>query len=458
MQTTVQSRESLLRELPRQIVQRGVKAGASDVVGGVEVEKRRMIRFSNNVVTVVQTWDVTSPIIYLGFGTRSIASRLSDTSTATIDETIKQMLPAVNALPETVESHIPRGPFQYKNVAELYDSKISPLEGELTDMVESAINASLAEGAKRVSGVLTSYHTRKSLYTSAGVDASTELTMIEVSLRSFAEDDASGQGISVSTSLKDFDPEAAGRESGTFAKQSLHPDQGQEGKYNVVFGPSIFANLVNTVAFSASAYAVDAGYSFFADKLGEKVGSEQITLVDDRLKPGGPGAIPFDDEGHPSQTNNLVEKGTLKTISHDSRTAAKLKTHSTGNATWFSDIGQIVPIPTCLVLEEGDMSREELIEEAGDGLYITNNWYTRFQNYRTGDFSTIPRDAMFWIKNGTLGLPVKGLRVSDNMIRILQSTRSVSKGRKWMRWWEVDIPTYLGHVLVDNVGITKSTG
>ena len=458
MQSTVQSSESLLHNLPKQIVQKGVKAGASDVVGGVEFERRRMVRFSNNVVTVVQTWNVTSPVIYLGFGTRSIASRLSDTSTVTIEGTIQQMLPAVKALPETVESHIPKGPFEYKNVAELYDSRIPKLEGELIDMVESAINASLAEGAKRVSGVLTSYHTRKSLHTSSGVDASTELTMIEISLRSFAEDDASGQGISVATSLKDFDPHGAGRESGSFAKQSLRPHQGQEGKYNVVFGPSIFANLVNTVAFSASAYAIDAGYSFFAEKLGQKVASEHFTLVDDRLRTGSPGAIPFDDEGHPSQTSNLVEKGTLKTISHDSRTAAKTKTHSTGNATWFSDIGQIVPIPTCLVLEGGEMSREELFEEAGDGLFVTNNWYTRFQNYRTGDFSTIPRDAMFQIKNGKLGPPMKGLRLSDNMIRILQSTKAVSKGRKWMRWWEVDIPTYLSHVLVDQVGITKSTG
>src|SRR5437867_1812135 len=100
MQTTVHSGESLLRELPRQIAQRGSKAGARDVVGGVEVEKRKMVRFSNNVVTVVQTWDITSPVVYLGFGTRSIASRLSDTSTAAIDETIRQMLPAVRALPE----------------------------------------------------------------------------------------------------------------------------------------------------------------------------------------------------------------------------------------------------------------------------------------------------------------------------------------------------------------------
>ena len=293
--------------------------------------------------------------------------------------------------------------------------------------------------------------------TSGGADASTEQTLIEVSLRSFAEDDASGQGVSVSTTLGDFDPAGAGRESGSLAKQSLRPQQGNEGKYNVVFGPSIFSNLINTTAFSASAYGIEAGYSYFAGKLGEKVGSHQLTLTDDRLRPNGPGSVPFDDEGHPAQASRIIEKGVLKNFSHDSRTAAKFKAQSTGNAVYASDIGQIVPIATSLVLEPGSMSKEELFESAGEGLYITNNWYTRFQNYHQGDFSTIPRDAMFWIKNGHLDVPVKGLRVSDNMMRILRSVRAVSKERKWIRWWEVDIPTYLGHFLVDQVGITRST-
>jgi len=457
MQSTVQTTQSILQDLPREIVKRGLKAGATDVMGQVEVEKRRMVRFSNNSITVVKTWDVVSPVIYLGFGTRSIASRLSDTSTTTIDKTISQMLSAVKALPEAVESHLSKGPFQYKQISGIHDSKIPQLEGELTDYVESAINSSLDAGSKRVSGVLSSYHWRKSLNTSTGIEASTEQTMIELSMRSFTEDDASGQGISVSTTLKDFDPTKAGEESGSFAKTSLKPEHGKEGKYSVVFGPSIFGNLINSVAFSASAFAVEAGFSFLGDKLGQKVASEQLTLTDDRLRANAPGAMAFDDEGHPSRVNPLIEKGTFKTLVHDSRTAAKFKTSPTGNAVWDSDFGMIIPTPTCLVAEPGNMTREELFEEAGDGLYITNNWYTRFQNYQTGDFSTIPRDAMFLIENGRLGRPVKGLRVSDNILRMLQSIRNASKERKWIRWWEVSIPSYLGHFLVDQVGITKST-
>jgi PmbA protein len=124
---------------------------------------------------------------------------------------------------------------------------------------------------------------------------------------------------------------------------------------------------------------------------------------------------------------------------------------------WVSEAGQIIPFPTCMVVEPGSLTREQLFEDTGDGLYMTNNWYTRFQNFRTGDFSTIPRDAIFKIKNGRLSEPVKGIRISDNMLRILRSIRVVSQERKWLRWWEVDIPTYLGHFLVDDVGITKSS-
>ena len=75
MQSMAQTTQSILQDLPGEIVKRGLKAGATDVMGQVEVEKRRMVRFSNNSITVVKTWDVVSPVIYLGFGTRSIASR-----------------------------------------------------------------------------------------------------------------------------------------------------------------------------------------------------------------------------------------------------------------------------------------------------------------------------------------------------------------------------------------------
>ncbi len=59
---------------------------------------------------------------------------------------------------------------------------------------------------------------------------------------------------------------------------------------------------------------------------------------------------------------------------------------------------------------------------------------------------------MFLIENGRLGRAVKGLRVSNNIIQMLQSIRGISKDQKWIRWWEASIPTFQGHFLIDQVG------
>src|SRR5206468_12276803 len=62
LQSAIQASQAALRELPNQIVERGLKAGATDVVGQIEIEKRRMVRFSNNSITVTMTWDVSVPL------------------------------------------------------------------------------------------------------------------------------------------------------------------------------------------------------------------------------------------------------------------------------------------------------------------------------------------------------------------------------------------------------------
>ena len=109
-----------------------------------------------------------------------------------------------------------------------------------------------------------------------------------------------------------------------------------------------------------------------------------------------------------------------------------------------------------LILDPGQSSLDDLIDAAHDGLYITNNWYTRFQNYRTGDFSTIIRDGAFRIVNGKIAAPLKGLRLSDNMIRIIQSTKAMTRERHWIKWWEVNTPTLTPYALTEGVGITTA--
>jgi PmbA protein len=167
---------------------------------------------------------------------------------------------------------------------------------------------------------------------------------------------------------------------------------------------------------------------------------------------GGVDGRGFDDEGFPTRENVIIEEGVLKTYLHNSTTAKKFNTSSTGNA------GIIDPHPWNLVVDPGSVSIDDMIREVKKGVMVTNNWYTRFQNLRSGEYSTIPRDAAFLIENGKIKHPVVGLRISDSLPRQLANIIAISKERRWIEWWEVSIPTLAPSMLIKSVMITKALG
>jgi len=444
-------------EIAALIVSQGEKAGASDVCAIVVEENKRMLRFSNNSITVLQAWNTITPTIYMSMGPRRTGCTIEDPTPEAITSAMETLTKTIRLMkPGDVDSRLPQGPFTYSTIQNNYDPRVPSSTDELTDAVAASINSALDAGAKRVSGVLAATEWNRMLRTSTGNEGREKGTLLELTVRAFVEDDSSGQGVSCSTTFQDFNPEIAGREAGTIAKMAIAPKEGKEGVYRAVLGPSIMANLLNTTALSASAYAVEIGMSYFPDKLGQRVASDTFTLIDDQQFPGGPGSHAFDDEGFPTKPTTIIQDGQLRTLLHSSYTAKKFDADLTGHGYYGGDSG-IVPVPSNLMVEPGNYSKEELFEEVRNGIYVTNNWYTRFQNYQTGDFSTICRDGIFTISNGELAGPVKGLRMSDNMLRILQSIMAISKDRLWVKWWEVDIPILLSHFYVDNVRITRST-
>jgi PmbA protein len=417
-----------------------------------------MLKFANNSVTVMQSWDQTVPTVYLLSDRKRAGARVENPSIDALKEVMKTLKAAMDITrPGEIESTLPKGPFKYEPVPQIFDARIPKMTDELVDLAEEAMKAAQAEGARRSSGVLVTSEWERHVKTSAGAEGKDRGTDINLSIRAFVDDDSSGQGNSCATRLEDFNPKLAGSEAGKIASQARNPVFGDEGKYRVLFGPSIMAQFLNNTADFATAYSVDLGLSFFADRIGQKVASEKLTLVDDRRMPGGINSCSLDEEGYPTQRTTIIDHGTLKTYLHSSYSVAKYGGELTGSAFYAGGTWGIAPVPLNIVVEPGEYSRDKLLEQVGDGLYLTNNWYTRFQNYQTGDFSSICRDGAFEIKNGKIARSVKGLRISDNMPRILQSITALSKERKWIRWWEVPIPVYLPHMIVEDVGITRAT-
>jgi PmbA protein len=201
----------------------------------------------------------------------------------------------------------------------------------------------------------------------------------------------------------------------------------------------------------SSAFNVMIQMSIFANKIDQKVASNIVTLKD---KPAAYSIAnrTFDDEGHPVGETTIIDQGILKTYLHNTSTAKLFKTKTTGNA------GLVAPMAWNIEMDVGDVCRDDMFNDLKRGLYLTNTWYTRFQNYATGDFSTLPRDGMFLIENGEIQQSFKDIRLSDNALKILSNIAEVSKERQHIHWWEdADPPSLCPYVLVRDVQMTKPT-
>jgi PmbA protein len=104
------------------------------------------------------------------------------------------------------------------------------------------------------------------------------------------------------------------------------------GKYRAYFEPKAFIGLLSVFGEMLSAQNVLEGQSKLANRLGDKIGSDLVTLVDDPMHPEGLGSQPFDAEGTKSQRLVLIDKGVLKSYIHNSYTAKKLGMTNTAHA------------------------------------------------------------------------------------------------------------------------------
>jgi PmbA protein len=412
--------------------------------------RENMARFSNNSITVVNTLDEMAVFLYMIKEGRRVVGVTYSVKSDELDKFVERLFSSMQFVEKSLEAtSLPKGAFKYSGEND-YDKRIEELSEGVVDYCESAINAALSEGAKRVSGTISANTEFYKIKTTGGVEEYDRVSYISANVRAFSETNSSGHGLSCATYLSKFHPDEAGKTAGDFARESKKTGYWSEGEYDLILGPTVAADIFQMVGSSASAFRVDSGVSFFKDCLGKKVAVETLTVEDYGTVEGGFGGRKFDDEGVPTQKNVIIEKGVLKTYLHNTSTARKYNTVSTGNA------GIITPHPWNIVVGEGDMSVEEMIRECKRAVYVTNNWYTRYQNYMSGEYSTIPRDATFLIENGSIKYAINGTRISDSVPRQLSSIKAIGKDRRWVKWWEIEVPVYTPAILIEKSRITKA--
>ena len=383
-------------------------------------------------------------------GLSSVGEGFAELNKKSMDKIVKRIFEFLKLMqPKNDYYGINNKKFRYQEIKDGYDPKAISIDD--VDYVDKGINAAFKEGAKRTNGILEVHDFKSTILTSNDIMFNEKRSELYFSIRSFIEKDESGHMNELSTDLKKFDVEGAGKISGETARDSRNPSKGSKGTYDIIFGPMAISPLLNVIGESASIFSVEAGLSFFSGKENKKVGSNNITLYDDGRLTGGVNSVKADAEGVATRKNVLIENGIFKQYLYNTSTARKYGIESTGNA------GLISPGPWNLVVEKGSLSLPEMIKEIKNGIYVTNVWYTRFANYHAGDFSTIPRDGAFLIKNGKIVGSLKNIRISENILRLLQNINCVGNRMKYLRSWEAHTPVLTPHILVKNCNITVPT-
>ncbi len=216
-------------------------------------------------------------------------------------------------------------------------------------------------------------------------------------------------------------PELVGRTAAERVIRRLGAVKVETQKVPIIFEPRVARSLLGNLFDAVQGMAIYRHASFLAGKLGEKIASDKITLIDDATLPGLFGTQPFDDEGVPSRRTPVIEKGVLKNYMLNTYTARKLGMKTTGNAsrgiTGNAGIGH-----GNFFLEAGEKTPEQIIAGVKNGFYVTELIGSGV-NTVTGDYS---RGAVgLWIRDGELAFPVSEVTIASTLQEMLNGVAEI---------------------------------
>ena len=191
------------------------------------------------------------------------------------------------------------------------------------------------------------------------------------------------------------------------AVQNVGAEPAPAGTYTVVLSSEAGGTLIHeSVGHGLEADLNLKGLSVYSGRIGEKVASELITVVDDGRDPGQRGTAAMDDEGTPTQRTVLIEKGILKTYLSDRKHAEKLGIKRSGNARRESF--RYVPIcrMTNTMIERGDSDPDEILRSVRDGVFVKKMGGGQV-DVVSGNFAFEITEC-FRIREGKLAEPLRG--------------------------------------------------
>jgi TldD protein len=210
------------------------------------------------------------------------------------------------------------------------------------------------------------------------------------------------------------------------AKALLAAPSAPTGPMTVLLDPS----TAGTFAHESFGHGTEADQllrdrSYLKPLLGQTVGPESLTLVDDGSLPGAWGSIFFDDEGHPSQRTVLVDHGRFVEVLHDRESAQVLGRKATGNTRRADFLSRPFVRMTNTFIEPGTWSLDELVKEAKNGVLL-ENCTSGIEDPLGGQMQIKVKKARR-IEHGELAGIAPSMALSGKVLDFLQAIRGVGR-------------------------------
>lgn len=209
-------------------------------------------------------------------------------------------------------------------------------------------------------------------------------------------------------------------------------------KYTALFTPDVIVDLLRLLSYSFNGENIYKGKSLFKDKVGIKVISDKLNIIDDGIENNALGFTFFDGDGVEVKRNPIIDKGVFLGGLYNLSIAKKKGTLTTGNASRsHASLPNIGYHNLCM--ENGNVDVKDMMLEMNDGIIIKELMGLHMANPITGEFSL--GASGLTVKNGKIGGGFRGVTISGNILDIFSNVLAV--GNDFQRRTTVGAPSLL---------------
>ncbi len=313
-----------------------------------------------------------------------------------------------------------------------------PEEVDFAEKIEQVLAANnvarnMDKEIRQVTVALGDMHKQVQIANSHGELVEDELARVRIMVNAIAARDGqiqtgyevagavSGWELLEAISVEEMAEQAAGR---ALAMLSARP--APTGRMPVVMHADAGGTMIHEACgHGLEADLVQKGLSVYANKLGEQVAMEKVTVIDDATLPGKYGSFVWDDEGSPARRTVLIEQGILRGYLHDRLTAHKDGVESSGNGRRESYQDKPIPRMSNTFIAPGTDDPDEIINSTPRGLLVKKMGGGQV-NTTNGDFVFEVQEG-YIIQDGKISYPVRGATLTGNGPRALLDIDRVGK-------------------------------